>query len=341
MRSVRSQPAILREWRRAPGGDSATSMTMPLRSRRIVEYVHRVDQIKAAQEVNARREANWSTWCADVVAVSALAPGLAERARRLLVPLLPDAAVAETLSRAYGSRTMQSARAALRAAIRAASAQTADASTLVASELMALESKEQEDTLAGIDRHGVDGDAVSWGDEGATLRDGDGVMETRSLLSALLELPGVCSEVRDLGLDVLDGLAAPTLSQDLRRAWAIVNGDPVPPTAGGAEPATSDVLASMANELRAIRAEVSRRATPYEGTADWIEDVVSTLPTLLDQGEAAKVLGVDPRTIRRMIIRGELKSVDVGEGGRGRSCGVRIPRASIADFLRQKEAPGQ
>jgi excisionase family DNA binding protein len=165
-------------------------------------------------------------------------------------------------------------------------------------------------------------------------------METRALLAALLELPAVRPEVQELGFNVLDGVITPTFQQDLRHAWAIVNGDPAP-TASGGEAATSDLLTSVASELRALRAEVARRATPYEGTADWIEDVVSALPPLLEQGEAARALGVDPRTIRRMINRGELKSVDVGEGGRGRSCGVRIPRAAIADFLRQKEARGQ
>lgn len=291
-----------------------------------------------------RLEATWLAWRDDVLAVAALAPGLAERARRLLATLMPDETTAVTLSAAYGSRTVQSARAALRAAVRATAgsgAQMVEASTLVASELMELESREQEDTFAGIDQHGVDGDLVNWNDEGPALRDGDGVMETRALLAALLEMPAIRSDVQELGFNALDGVITPTFQQDLRRAWAIVNGDPVPTAASAGEPATSDLLTSVASELRALRAEVARRTSPYEGTADWIEDVVSALPPLLEQGEAAKALGVDPRTIRRMINRGELKSVDVGEGGRGRSCGVRIPRASIAEFLRQKEARGQ
>lgn len=294
---------------------------------------------------NERRETSWSAWYGEVLSVAALAPALVQRASQVFAPFAPAPEVADELSRAYAARTVDCARRALRAALRAITSSSNDSATvnacvLVASELMALESREQEDTLAGIDQHGVDADAVTWGDDGATLREGGGVMETHALLAALLEVPAVRPEVQELGFDVLDGVVRPPFQQDLRRAWAIVNGDPVPTPASDGEP-TSDALTSVANELRALRAEVARRATPYEGTVDWIEDVVSALPPLLEQGEAAKALGVDPRTIRRMINRGELKSVDVGEGGRGRSCGVRIPRVAIADFLREKEARGQ
>lgn len=283
----------------------------------------------------ARRQATWSAWYEDVLACSALAPSLCERARRLLDSFTPDAAAAVTLSEAYSTRSMRCARAALRAALLVsghAVPEASDACVLVASELMELETREQADTVSSLEHVGVDADAVIWKDDVPMLREDDGVLETRQLVAALIELPAVRREVRELGLDAMDGDTDSNFQRELRHLWAVIEGRAVKTTP---DRPTEDALTSLADEMRALREEVARRASPYQG-GDWVADIVSSLPPLLDQGEAAKALGVDPRTVRRMIRRGDLKAVDVGEGGRGRSCGVRIPRGTIADFLRGK-----
>ncbi len=289
-----------------------------------------------------RRDTSWSSWCADVLSVAVLAPTLSERASHLLSRFTPSEAAARELSRAYDERTRHAARRALRAAIQSVSVSssdmfTANACVLVTSELMLLELDEQDDLLESLDRHGVDADQVVWANGGHTLREPDTVMETRALLLELLALPEVRPEVWELAQDAAEGVRQTTLSQDLRRLWSNIEGRSSSDTsAGPTAPGPAHALSTLLSEFRALRSDLARRASPYQAGNDWLEDVISTLPPLLEQADAAKALGVDPRTIRRMIARGELNTVDVGDGGRGRSCGVRVPRGALADFLRRK-----
>lgn len=286
-----------------------------------------------------RRTTTWPDWCADVLAVAELAPSFVERARGALAAVTPDLATAEALSAAYSSRTRPSARAALRLVLRTSAAGSAtdrmfvaNASVLIASELMVLEVREQDDEVEGLEGHGVDADQVVWSEDGPALRDSDGIMETRTVLVELVARPGVRVDVGDLAQDVIEGVPPVTFSHDVRRLWAVIEGRE-PPVRGA-----TDAHSALLRELRALRSEVARQHCPYDAGRDWVEDVISSLPPLLEHGDAARALGVDPRTIRRMIARGDLTAVDVGDGGRGRSCGTRIPRGAVADFLRRRAA---
>lgn len=291
--------------------------------------------------VMERRDTTWRGWCVDVAGEARLPHSMGVRIVELLGAWSPDERAAADLSAAYASRTLISARRALRAAVRCAAAsqstdvRVANASALAMTELLCLELREEEDVLDGLDRHGVDADLTAWSTDGPTLREPDGLMETRALLVDLLGSPWVRPDVHEFAQDVIDGVPPATFPQDVRRLWAINEGQASaePPT-----PPSRDAVSTLLEEVRALRSEFCRSATPFRSGADWIEDVVSALPPLLDQADAAKALGVDPRTIRRMLRRGDLHAVDVGEGGRGRSCGVRVPRAAIAEFLRRRAA---
>lgn len=308
--------------------------------------------------LSGRRETSWSAWCEDVLEVAALPSALVRRAGLFLSSLAPDDRLAAELSSAYATRTAASARAALRTALRVfvdgragTTPQVANKSALVAMELLALEADAAERTLASIGEHGIDADPVRWDASGVTLRERDGLLETHALLNWLIEQPAVLPDVRAAAVALIDGeLQRSRLAQELRRLSQLVDasGDirgrgeagveaASAPTARSEAATTSmEALVSLTAEVRALRVEVGRRTAPYDTTHDWVEDVVSALPQLLDQNEAAQALKVTPRTIRRMISRGELKSVDVGSGGRGRSCGVRIARAEVAALLRRK-----
>lgn len=293
--------------------------------------------MKSQVNGTARREASWSAWCTDMLSVAALPHGLAERTLEIMSRFVPDEATATALSQAYGERTTDSARDALRATLRAVSTATSqsfarDACVLLASELMQIELAEEEDQLEGLRRHGVECDSVMWSNAGPVVREPDGPAATRALLTELLGLPRVRVDVRDLALSTDDGIPSARLAEELRRLWSTINGS------GPTVPEGPSELSTLLGEVRALRSELGRHPGPYQAGTDWLEDAISGLPHLLNQGEAAKALGVHPRTVRRMIRRGELKSVDLGVGGRGRSCGVRIPRGAVAELLRRKVA---
>ena len=55
---------------------------------------------------------------------------------------------------------------------------------------------------------------------------------------------------------------------------------------------------------------------------------------LLSRGEVAEVLGVSVQTVARMIERGELETVQVGERF------VRIPAESLEHYLQAQEKGG-
>lgn len=92
-------------------------------------------------------------------------------------------------------------------------------------------------------------------------------------------------------------------------------------------------------------AETMRRTGPPPVAGDVFTDAVSGLPPIATPGEVAGALGLHPRTVTKAIELGQLKAIDLGEGGgRGRSSALRIARLSVLDFLRRRAglpgAPG-
>jgi excisionase family DNA binding protein len=58
--------------------------------------------------------------------------------------------------------------------------------------------------------------------------------------------------------------------------------------------------------------------------------MVTNTSSLLTVDEVARTLGVSPATVRRMIARGDLDALKLGDG---RSSPIRVPGAAVARFL--------
>lgn len=70
---------------------------------------------------------------------------------------------------------------------------------------------------------------------------------------------------------------------------------------------------------------------PASGKIDWVSDIVAALPALSTANEAARVLRMSPRNLRRLYTDGRLSVVRARESGSSR---VLVPRLSIERYLR-------
>lgn len=98
--------------------------------------------------------------------------------------------------------------------------------------------------------------------------------------------------------------------------------------------AAADVLERNANLAEANAAPSISAESPPLAT-NWIDDVVTGLPTLVSISESAKALRMSARNVSRLLARGHLRAVRTGIGGG--SSRVLIARAEIARFLRGLE----
>ena len=94
--------------------------------------------------------------------------------------------------------------------------------------------------------------------------------------------------------------------------------------------AAADVLERDANLAEASATSRKPAESPPVAT-DWVEDVVTDLPTLVTISEAAEALRMSGRNVSRLLARGHLHAVRMGAGGG--SSRVLIARAEIARFL--------
>ncbi len=82
----------------------------------------------------------------------------------------------------------------------------------------------------------------------------------------------------------------------------------------------------------------NRKQTAPKGTSpDWADNLTSELAALSTIDEVAKFLKLSSRQVHRYLSHGRLTSVRTAGAGKGSL--HRIPRTSIAQFLRQRSNP--
>ena len=76
--------------------------------------------------------------------------------------------------------------------------------------------------------------------------------------------------------------------------------------------------------------------TPIKERAPWLQDIARDLPAVMTLDEAANILRMSSRTLRRLIANHTISSLRriPGDG----SSRVTIPRAAVLDYLEQCEA---
>lgn len=77
---------------------------------------------------------------------------------------------------------------------------------------------------------------------------------------------------------------------------------------------------------------VSKNGKPAIG---WWTDAAATLPPIATLGEVGELLRITPRHVRRLVATGQLGSIRGVESGSSR---LRIPRAAVADYLRDLDS---
>jgi excisionase family DNA binding protein len=79
-----------------------------------------------------------------------------------------------------------------------------------------------------------------------------------------------------------------------------------------------------------------KKTSPNSAGPDWADDLTSELAALSTLDEVAKFLKISARQVHRYLRHGKLTSVRTAGAGKGSL--HRIPRTSVAKFLRQRSA---
>lgn len=77
-------------------------------------------------------------------------------------------------------------------------------------------------------------------------------------------------------------------------------------------------------------------SSPNSAGPDWADNLTSELSALSTINEVAKFLKISSRQVHRYLSHGKLTSVRTAGAGKGSL--HRIPRTSVAQFLRQRSA---
>ena len=78
------------------------------------------------------------------------------------------------------------------------------------------------------------------------------------------------------------------------------------------------------------------KTSPNSVGPDWADELTSELAPLSTLDEVAKFLKISSRQVHRYLSHGKLTSVRTAGAGKGSL--HRVPRTSIAEFLRQRSA---
>jgi excisionase family DNA binding protein len=79
-----------------------------------------------------------------------------------------------------------------------------------------------------------------------------------------------------------------------------------------------------------------KKSSPNSTGPDWADNLASELSALSTIDEVAKFLKISSRQVHRYLSHGKLTSVRTAGAGKGSL--HRIPRTSVAKFLRQRSA---
>lgn len=91
----------------------------------------------------------------------------------------------------------------------------------------------------------------------------------------------------------------------------------------------------LPNQWSSVVVYQNRKKTdPKRSGPDWADNLTSELAALSTIDEAAKFLKVSSRQVHRYLSHGNLTSVRTAGAGKGSR--HRIPRTSLAQFLRQR-----